>query len=186
MIGREYHNYTFTVYKCPPVRDVSAPPPPCMEQESAPLRRNERSFLGHQLSSGLPMSSRGPVPAGRFQHIPSVSFERCWFARDLYHKQDKTKMQAKTQETLEARPPDATPKHVGTGVLQINLTPKSHLTRAQKYLASKSRLTRAQKCRILCGRGEPAAIFLVALAVGGLHMYTYPVSYTHLTLPTKA
>ena len=83
MIGREYHNYIFTVYKCPPVRDVSAPPTPCMEQESAPLRRNERSFLGHQLSSGLPMSSRGPFPAGRFQHIPSVSFGRSWFARDF-------------------------------------------------------------------------------------------------------
>ena len=62
------------------------------------------------------------------------------------------------QETLEARPPEATPPHTGTGILEIKLS-------------SKTQLTRAQKGRIVCGRGEPAALFLVALATGGLHMY---------------
>eukprot|EP00505_MAST-04D_sp_SCG-Rhode-Island_P002054 Stramenopile-MAST_4_protein_2054 len=57
-------------------------------------------------------------------------------------------------ETLEARPPKATPPHTGTGILEIKLS-------------SKTQLTRAQKARIVCGRGEPAALFLVALATGG-------------------
>ena len=64
------------------------------------------------------------------------------------------------QERHEARPQEVTLADIRKNVLEIKLTPQSQLTRAQK-------------CCIVCGRGEPAAMILVALATGGLHMYVY-------------
>ena len=121
--------------------------------------RNERSFLGHQLSSGLPMSSRGP-----FQRVVFSTSHRCHLkgaGLPGYLKQDKTKMQAKTQKhsrpRRRTRPPNTSDRCFA------NPSRKISFDTGTKYLASKSRLTRAQKCRILCGRGGLQQYFSLPL-----------------------